>query len=165
MATKLGLDLKTAKLNLRVSRTAVSKATKEFEKSGAELDKNVDGSKAKQLRLAATHLENLEKLVAKVKKMEIANDATIEVLMLEEGQLSKPKEEIVDDYEKEHERYMKETTDIQGQMENSVMKAEELMSGISNQPVPNTAGGATAEKAAASADSDIFRPHQNLKPN
>ena len=38
------------------------------------------------------------------------------------------------------------------------------MSGISNQPVPNTAGGATAEKAAASADSDIFRPHQNLKP-
>ena len=39
MAPKLGLDLKTAKLNLRVSRTAVSKATKELEKSGAELDK------------------------------------------------------------------------------------------------------------------------------
>ena len=68
MATKLGLDLKTAKLNLRVSRSAVTKAISEFEKSGAKLDKNVDGSKAKKFRLAATHLENLEKLVAKIKK-------------------------------------------------------------------------------------------------
>ena len=88
--------------------------------------------------------------------------------MLEEGQLSKPKEELVEDYEKEHKKYMKDTTDIQGQMEDLVMKAEELMAGISNQPVSNTAGGVTAvsgETAAASADSDIFRPHQNLKPN
>ena len=46
MATKLGLDLKTAKLNLRVSRTAVTKSISEFEKSGAELDKNMDGSRA-----------------------------------------------------------------------------------------------------------------------
>ena len=159
MATKLGLDLKTARLNLRVSRSAVTKAISEFEKSGAELDKNVDGSKAKKLRLAVTHLENLEKLVAKIKKMEIANEATIEVLLLEEGQLSKPKDELVDDYEKEHEKYMKDATDIQGQMEDLVMKAEELMAGISNQPVSNTAGGATAvsgETAAASADSDIL---------
>ena len=117
MATKLGLDLKTAKLNLRVSRSAVTKAISEFEKSGAELDKNVDGSRAEKLRLAATHLENLEKLVAKIKKMETANEATIEVLLLEEGQLSKPKDELVDDYEKEHEKYMKDSTDIQGQME------------------------------------------------
>ena len=60
MATKLGLDLKTAKLNLRISRSAVTKSISEFEKSGAELDKNMDGSRAKKLRLAATHLENLK---------------------------------------------------------------------------------------------------------
>ena len=81
MATKLGLDLKTAKLNLRVSRTAVTKSISEFEKSGAELDKNMDGSKAKKLRLAATVIENLEKVAAKVKKMEAANEATIEVVL------------------------------------------------------------------------------------
>ena len=73
MATgKLGLDLKTAKLNLRISRTAVTKSLSDFQKSGAELDKSMDGSKAKKLRLAATMLENLEKVVNKVKKMETA---------------------------------------------------------------------------------------------
>ena len=53
MATaKLGTDIKSAKINLKVCRGQVTKAIKEFESSGAELDKNDQGSRAKKLRLA-----------------------------------------------------------------------------------------------------------------
>ena len=45
------------------------------------------------------------------------------VLGLDEKVLSKPKDELVEDYEKEHEKYMDEAKDIQGQMEELVMKA------------------------------------------
>ena len=74
MATaKLGSDIKSAKISLRVCRSQVTKAIKEFEHSGAELNKAKEGSKAKKLRLAARMLENLDELQKKVKKMETAN--------------------------------------------------------------------------------------------
>ena len=101
MATaKLGTDIKSAKINLRVCRSQVTKAIKQFESSGAELTKNEQGSKAKKLRLAARMLENLEELQIKVKKMEQSNEITIEAILAEdEGKLSKKKEELVTDFE------------------------------------------------------------------
>ena len=75
---KLGSDIKSAKIHIRVCRSQVTKAIKQFESSGAELQKNEQGSKAKKLRLAAGMLESLEILQTKVKKMEQANDNIIE---------------------------------------------------------------------------------------
>ena len=102
--------------------------------------------------------------------METANDATIEVVLgLEEDELSKTKDELVDDFEKEHEKYMKNAKDIQSQMEELVVRAEELLAGLSDQPVSGSAGvGATAASGDAAAPAavsvDMLRPQQNLKP-
>ena len=104
MATaKLGTDIKSAKINLKVCRGQVTKAIKEFESSRAELSKNDQGSRAKKLRLAAGMLENLEELQKKVKKMEQANEITIEtILATDEGELSKKKKELLTDFETEN---------------------------------------------------------------
>ena len=125
MATaKLGTDIKSAKINLRVCRSQVTKAIKQFENSGAELTKNEQGSKAKKLRLAARMLENLEELQTKVEKMEQANEIAIEAILAEdEGKLSKKKEEIVEDYVTENDTYLENSKEIQGQLEESIEKA------------------------------------------
>ena len=131
MATaKLGTDIKSAKINLRVCRSQVTKAIKQFENSGAELTKNEQGSKAKKLRLAARMLENLEELQTKVKKMEQANEITIEtILATDEGELSKKKEELVTDFETENDKYLEDSKNIQGQLEELIEKAEEIIAG------------------------------------
>ena len=110
MATaKLGTDIKSAKINLKVCRGQVTKAIKEFESSGAELDKNDQGSRAKKLRLAARMLENLEELQKKVKKMEQANEIVIEkILDTDDGELSKKKEELVTEFETENDKYLED---------------------------------------------------------
>ena len=66
---KLGSDIKSAKIALKVCRTQVTKSITKFEQAGKDLQKNEQGSKAKKLRLAASLLENLEILQTKVKKI------------------------------------------------------------------------------------------------
>ena len=173
MATaNLGADIKSAKISLRVCRSQVTKAIKEFEHSGAELNKAKEGSKAKKLRLAARMLENLDELQKKVKKMETANENTIEILLsLEDEELSKSKEDLVKEYEAENNKYLNESKDIQGQLEELIEKAEEIMAGTGQEPVLNqdrqatAAGGESAVAAAAPTTNNDFRPHMNLKPN
>ena len=103
------IDIKSAKINLKVCRSQVTKAIKQFESSGQELNKNEQGTKAKKLRLAAQMLESLEELKTKVKKMEQANEITIEtILATDEGELSKKKEELVTDFETENDKYLED---------------------------------------------------------
>ena len=104
--------------------------------------------------------------------METANEVTIEVVLgLEDSELSKTKDELVEEYEKEHEKYMKDSKDIQGQMEELIEKAEEIMAGAGQEPAPNqgrqatAAGGESAVAAPAPTTNNDFRPHMNLKPN
>ena len=47
MASKI--DIKSAKINLKVCRSQVTKAIKQFENSGQELNKNEQGTQAKKL--------------------------------------------------------------------------------------------------------------------
>ena len=174
MATaKLGTDIKSAKIHVRVCRSQVTKAIKQFESSGAELQKNEQGSKAKKLRLAAGMLESLEILQTKVKKMEQANDVTIEAILAEdEGKLSKKKEEIVEDYEAENETYMENSRKVQGQLEGLLEKAEEILAEArqepvntqASQPATDTAVPAAAAHAQTTSNND-FRPHSSQKPN
>ena len=54
-------------------------------------------------------LENLEELQKNVKKMEQANEITIEkILSTDEGELSKKKEELVTDFETENDTYLED---------------------------------------------------------
>ena len=105
MATaKVATEIKSAKINLKVCKSQVTKAIKELESSGAELDKNDQGSRAKKLRLSARMLENLEELQMKVKKMQQANEVVIQkILETDDEELSKKKEELVSDFESEND--------------------------------------------------------------
>ena len=170
MATaKLGTDIKSAKIHVRVCRSQVTKAIKQFESSGAELQKNEQGSKAKKLRLAAGMLESLEILQTKVKKMEQAKDVIIEAILAEdEGKLSKKKEKIVEDYVSENETYLENSRKIQGQLEELIEKAEEILAEARQEPVGNQDRQATdtaVHAATQPTTNNDFRPHSNLKPN
>ena len=79
---KLVSDIKSAKIALKVCRTQVTKSITKFEQAAKDLQKNEQGSKAKQLRLAASLLEAHEILRAKVKKMETANEVTIQAIIM-----------------------------------------------------------------------------------
>ena len=167
------IDIKSAKINLKVCRSQVTKAIKQFESSGQELNKNEQGTKAKKLRLAAQMLESLEELKSKVKKMEQANEVTIEAILAEdEGKLSKKKEEIVEDYVAENDGYLESSNEIQGQLEALVEKAEEIIAGAAQEPVSNqdrqtsdAAGQAAVASAVQTSTNNDFRPHAKLKPN
>ena len=173
MATaKVATDIKSAKINLKVCKSQVTKAIKELESSGAELDKNDQGSRAKKLRLSARMLENLEELQKKVKKMEQANEIVIQkILDTDEGELSKKKEELVSEFESENDKYLEEAKNIQGQLEGLVEKAEDIVAGAGQEPVQNQGGqaadtaGQTAAASAVQPSNTEFRPHQSLKPN
>ena len=169
MATaKLGSDIKSAKIHVRVCRSQVTKAIKQFESSGAELQKNEQGSKAKKLRLAAGMLESLEILQTKVKKMEQANDNIIEAILAEdEGKLSKKKEEIVEDYVSENEAYLENSRKVQGQLEELLEKADEILAEARQEPVntqdrqaTDTAVPGAAAHAQTTSNND-FRPHSS----
>ena len=110
MATaKVATDIKSAKINLKVCKSQVTKAIKELESSGSELDKNDQGSRAKKLRLSARMLENLEELQMKVKKMEQANEIVIQkILDTDDGELSKKKEELVSEFETKNDKYLED---------------------------------------------------------
>ena len=95
---KLVSDIKSAKIALKVCRTQVTKSITKFEQAARDLQKNEQGPKTKQLRLAASLLEAHEILRTKVKKMETVNEVIIQaILNEEEGKLSKKKDELVED--------------------------------------------------------------------
>ena len=83
-------------------------------------------------------LENLEKVTVRVKKMEAANDTTIEtVLGLEEDELSNTKDELVYKFEVEHDKYMKNSKDIKSQMEEVVVRTEEVLGSLASNQLTN----------------------------
>ena len=117
-------------------------------------------------------LESLEILQTKVKKMEQANDVIIEAILAEdEGKLSKKKEEIVEDYVSENEAYLENSRKVQGQLEELLEKADEILAEARQEPVntqdrqaTDTAVPGAAAHAQTTSNND-FRPHSNLKPN
>ena len=121
------IDIKSAKIALKVSRTQLTKSITKLELAAKDLQKNELASKAKQLRLAASLLEAQEILKTKVKKMETAHDVTIQAILNEdESKLSKKKDELVDDYEAEMETYMENSTRVQVDLEAWIEKADEI---------------------------------------
>ena len=115
---KIITDIKSAKIALKVCRTAVTKSITRFQNAATDLQKNEQGPTTKQLRLAASLLEAHEILKTKVKKMETAHEEIILAILNEEdGKLSKNKDEIVDDYEVENETYMENSTKVQAESE------------------------------------------------
>ena len=120
------IDIKSAKIALKVSRTALTKSITKLELAAKDLQKNELASKAKQLRLAASLLEAQEILKTKVKKMEAAHDVTIQAILNEdEDKLSKKKDELVDEYEAEMENYMENSIKVQVDLEARIEKADE----------------------------------------
>ena len=81
MAADKKLDLKTAKLALKVSRSALTKANSEFDWACQELDKHKDAAKTNKIRLAVTLMDCLETLNMGAKKMIDAKDVTIETII------------------------------------------------------------------------------------
>ena len=133
---KLVSDIKSAKIALKVCRTQVTKSITKFEQAARDLQKNEQGPKTKQLRLAASLLEAHEILRTKVKKMETANEVTIQaILNEEEGKLSKKKDELVEDYEVENESYMENSIKVQAELEELIEKAEEILAEARQGPV------------------------------
>ena len=67
-----GLDFKSAKIQLKVTKSALTKASSEFETSCKDMEKNSDAAHTKKVRLAASVMENLENVNQRMKRM---NDA------------------------------------------------------------------------------------------
>ena len=136
-----------------------------------DLQKNEQGPKTKQLRLAASLLEAHEILKTKVKKMETAHEEIILAILNEEDEkLSKNKDEIVDDYEVENETYMENSTKVQTELEELIEKAELILVEARQgptQPASQTGTAAPPAELAQSAQHSLndFRPHSSQKPN
>ena len=89
------MDLKTAKLSLKVSKVGLTKAISEFERVGEQFEKNKDAAvaRSRKVRLAATLIEALDTINLKVKKMTESKDTCVGVIIgINDDDLSKPKE-------------------------------------------------------------------------
>ena len=168
---KIITDIKSAKIALKVCRTAVTKSITRFQNAATDLQKNEQGPTTKQLRLAASLLEAHEILKTKVKKMETAHEEIILAILNEEDEkLSKNKDEIVDDYEVENETYMENSTKVQTELEELIEKAELILVEARQgptQPASQTGTAAPPAELAQSAQHSLndFRPHSSQKPN
>ena len=62
------MDLKTAKLCLKVSKAGLTKAISEYERAGEQFEKNKDAAvaRSRRVRLAATLIEVLDTINLKV---------------------------------------------------------------------------------------------------
>ena len=104
-------------------------------------------------------MEKLETMRLKIKKMEEAKDATIEVILgIDEKDLSKSREEHIGEIEKEFDKTIEEIRDLESSSEPMIAAAEEFLQARANnsvQPVPATQVGPITE---------IFRPQAMLKP-
>ena len=156
MAETKKLDFKSARIALTVSRTALTKAEKEFETNCKDIQKNSDASHIKKVRLAACVMEALEGINQKVKKMAEAKDALVEIIIgLSDDALSKSKEDHINELDGEHDKYMEIIRALKTSYEAEVTLAETLLCPESQ---PATAVIQT------SAAGEMFKPQNNLKP-
>ena len=102
-----GLDFKSAKIQLKVTKSALTKASSEFESACKDMEKNSDAAHTKKVRLAASVMENLENVNQRMKRMNDAHTTLIDIIIgLEEDTLSKTKEELNQEVDGEHEKYI-----------------------------------------------------------
>ena len=158
----MATDFKSAKLGLKYSKGALTKATGEFGEAVKHLSKEKDNATvtlSRKIRLSATVMEKLETMGLKIKKMEEAKDATIEVILgIDEKDLSKSKEEHIGEIEKEFDKTIEEIRDLENSSEPMIAAAEEFLQGrASNSVQPVLA-------AQAGPITEMFRPQINLKP-
>ena len=94
MAEGKQLDYKSAKIALTVSKSALTKAEKEFETNCKDIQKNSDAIHIKKVRIAASVMEALDVLVQII-------------IGLDDNVLSKPKEEHIQELESENKNIFK----------------------------------------------------------
>ena len=157
MAETKKLDFKSARIALTVSRTALTKAEKEFETNCKDIQKNSDASHIKKVRLAACVMEVLEGINQKVKKMAEVKDALVEIIIgLSDDALSKSKEDHINELDGEHDKYMEIIRALKTSYEAEVTLAETLLCPESQ---PATAVIQT------SAGGEMFKPQNNFALN
>ena len=116
-----GLDYQSAKIQLKVTKSALTKASSQFESAYKDLDKNIDAAQTKKVRLAASVMKNLENVNQRIKRMNDAHTILIDIIIgLEEDTLSKPKEELNQEVDGEHEKYIANIKDIKTGSEDTV---------------------------------------------
>ena len=100
----MATDFKSAKQGLKYYKGALTKAIGEFGEAVKHLSKEKDNATvtlSRKIRLSASVMEKLETMGLKIKKMEEAKDATIEVILgIDEKDLSKSREEHIGEIEK-----------------------------------------------------------------
>ena len=149
MAAEGKLDFKLAKIALKVTKSALTKASSEFENSWQDIEKNSEAAHTKRVRLAASVMENLENVNQKVKKMTDAKDVLIDIIIgMEENALSKPKEELITELDSEHEKYISNIKETKTGSEKMVAILENLLC--------PAVTAATPSSAVASAE--MFKP-------
>ena len=90
-----------------MTKSAVTKAEKEFEINCKDIQKNAEAVHIKKVRLAASVMETLDNINQMVKKMIDAKDMLVEIIIgLEDDALSKSKEDLIAEIDTEHEKYM-----------------------------------------------------------
>ena len=125
------LDFKSARIALTVSRTALTKAEKEFEINCKDFKKNSEASQTKKVRLAACVMESLEGVNLKVKRMAEAKDTLVEIIIeVPDDKLSKTKEEHINELDEEHDKYMEIIRALKTSYEEEVTLAETLLSPV-----------------------------------
>ena len=156
------MDLKTAKLCLKVSKAGLTKAISEYERAGEQFEKNKDAAvaRSRRVRLAATLIEALDTINLKVKKMKESKDTCIEVIIgIDDDDLSKLKDEHINEIELDYDKYIKNIRDLENSSEELVSKAEEFLQGpqvdYTTQPV----------SAAAGTVAEMFKPQSNRNPS
>ena len=73
-------------------------------------------------------MDTLESVDIRVKKTTDAKDTCIDTILgIDDHELSKPKDELVKEFETEDEKYLKNVRDIKNSSEELVSRAEELL--------------------------------------
>ena len=150
---------------MKVSKVGLTKAIGDFEKAIDQLNKNKDVATltlSRKVRLAAGVMENLELMNLKMRKMSEAKDLTIEVILgIDDENLSKPKEEHINEIEMDHDKTIKGIQDLQSSSEDLIAKAEEFLQGPQ---ITNNSVQPVSTAAAAGPVTKMFQPQSNLKP-
>ena len=161
MAAEGKLDFKSAKIALKVTKSALTKASSEFENSCKDIQKNAEAVHIKRVRLAASVMESLDNVNQKVKKMIDAKDMLIEIIIgMEENALSKSKEDHITELDNEHEKYMLNIKEIKTGSEEMVAMTETLLC-----PVESTQPATAVAPGSAVVSGEMFKPQSNLKPS
>ena len=104
----------------------------------------------------------MELMNLKMRKMSEAKDLTIEVILgIDDENLSKPKEEHINEIEMDHDKTIKGIQDLQSSSEDLIAKAEEFLQGPQ---ITNNSVQPVSTAAAAGPVIKMFQPQSNLKP-